>query len=38
MEQKIKKHFFVFQINAFELGVAISRNIEQDTCHGRSMC
>ena len=38
MEQKIGKKFFVFQIIAFELGVANSRNIEQDTCHRQPMC
>ena len=38
MEQKIHKNFFVFQRIAFELGVANSRNIEQDTCHRQSMC
>ena len=37
MEQKIEKNFFVFQILAFELGVANSRNIEQDTCHRNSL-
>ena len=31
MEQKIQKKFFVFQINVFELGVANSHNLEQDT-------
>ena len=31
MEPKIEEKFFVFQIIAFELGVANSRNIEQDT-------
>ena len=38
MEQKIHKKFFVFQIIAFELGVANSRDIEQDICHRQSMC
>ena len=38
MEQKIQKKFFLFQIVAFELGVANSRNIEQDTCHRQPMC
>ena len=38
MEQKIQKKFFVFQILAFELGVANSPNVEQDTCHQQSMC
>ena len=38
MEQKIQKFFFVFQINAFELGVANSGNLEQDTCHRQSLC
>ena len=37
MEQKIQKKFLVFQIIAFELGVANSRNLEQDTCHRQSM-
>ena len=31
MEQKIEKIFFVFQIIAFELGVANSHNPEEDT-------
>ena len=38
MEQKIQKMFFVSQIIAFELGVANSLNLEQDTCHRHSMC
>ena len=38
MQQKIQKKFFVFQIIAFELGVANSRNIGQDTCHRWSIC
>ena len=38
MEQKIQKKFFVFQIIAFELGVANSHNLEQDTCHRQSIC
>ena len=38
MEQKIEKKFSVFQIFAFELGVANSRNFEQDTCHQQPMC
>ena len=33
MEQEIEKKFFVFQIIAFELGVANSRNFQQDTWH-----
>ena len=37
MEQKIEKTFFVLQIIAFELRVADSHNIEQDTCHQMSM-
>ena len=37
-EQKIEKQFFVFQIIAFELGVANSHNVEQETCHQESMC
>ena len=32
MEQKSLKKFFVFQILAFELGVANSRNSEKDPC------
>ena len=32
MEQSIEKKFFVFQIIAFELGVANSCNFEQDAC------
>ena len=38
MEQKIQEKFFVFQIIAFELGVADSLNLEYDTCHRESMC
>ena len=38
MEQKIQKILFVFQIIAFELGVANSLNLKHDTCHGQSMC
>ena len=38
MKEKIEKMVFIFQIIAFELGVANSRNIEQDTCHRQSMC
>ena len=38
MEQKIDKNFFVFKIIAFELGVANSRNLEEDTCNRQSMC
>ena len=38
MEQKIKKKFFVFQVIAFELGVANSRNIEKDTSHQEPIC
>ena len=38
MEEKIEKIFFVFQILAFELGVANSGNIEQDTCDCQPMC
>ena len=33
MEQKISKRFFVIQIITFELGIADSDNLEQDTCH-----
>ena len=38
MEQKAETMFFVFQILAFELGVANSGNIEQDTCDCQPMC
>ena len=38
MEQKIEQKCLVFEIIAFELGVANSHNIEQDTCHRKSMC
>ena len=38
MEQKIEKKFSVFQIIAFELTVGYSRNLEQDTWYGQSMC
>ena len=37
MEQKIRKKIFLFQIIAFEVGVANSHNLEQDTCHRTSM-
>ena len=37
MEQKIEKNYFVCQIIAFELGVANSHNLEQDTCRRQSM-
>ena len=37
MELKVQKKFFVFQIIAFELGVAKSHNLEQDTCHQKSI-
>ena len=37
MEQKIEKKLLVFQIIAFELGVANCRNIEQDTSHRQPM-
>ena len=33
MEQKIHQKFFVFQINAFDLGVANSHTLQQDTWH-----
>ena len=38
MEHKAETMFFVFQILAFELGVANSRNIEQDTSHQEPIC
>ena len=38
MEQKIETIFFLFQILAFELGVANSCNIEKDTCQRHSVC
>ena len=38
MQQAIHKIFFLFQIFAFEMGVADSHNFEQDTCHRQSMC
>ena len=38
MEEKIAKKFFVFQIIAFELGVASSGNVQHNTCHGQVMC
>ena len=37
MEQKIEKKVFVFQIIAFELGVANSHNLEQATFRRQSM-
>ena len=33
IEQKIDQKFFVIQKIAFELRVANSRHLEQDTCH-----
>ena len=38
MQQKNRKMFFVFQITAFELGVADCDNLEQDTFHQMLMC
>ena len=38
MEQRMQKMFLPFQIIAFELGVANSHKLEQDTCHRQSMC
>ena len=38
LEQKIHKKVFLFQVLAFELGVANSPNIQQDTCHQQTMC
>ena len=38
MAQKIEKKFFIFQIVVFELGVAHSHNLEQNTCQRQSMC
>ena len=38
IEEKVEKKFFVFQIIAFELGIANSRNLEQGICHVESMC
>ena len=38
MEQKIQKMFSIFQIIAFELGVANSHNLKQDICQRQSMC
>ena len=37
IEEKIEKKVFVFQRLAFELGVANSRNIQQDTSDRESM-
>ena len=37
MEKKILKIFLVFQITAFELGVANSHNLQQVTCHRQSI-
>ena len=37
-EQKIEEKFFVFQIIAFELGVASSYNLEHAISHRMSMC
>ena len=38
MKQKIEKKLFVFQIIAFELEVAYSRNVQQDTWDWQAMC
>ena len=38
IEQKIGNFFFTFEIIAFELVVANSHNLEQDTYHQQSMC
>ena len=38
MEEEVDKKFFVFRIIAFELGVANSHNLQQDTCHPETMC
>ena len=37
IEQKVQKKFFVFQIIAFDLGVASSHNLEQDSYYRQSM-
>ena len=37
IQQEIERKFFVFQIVAFELGVANSHNLEQDTCPRQSI-
>ena len=37
-KKKNEKIFFVFQIIAFELGVAKSHNLQHDTWHQQSMC
>ena len=38
MDQQIQKTFFVFQIIAFELGVANYHNLEQVIYNRQSMC
>ena len=38
MKQKVEKTFFVFQIIAFELGVANPCNVLQDTWNRQAMC
>ena len=38
MNQQIHKNFVVFQIIAFELGVADSPNLQKDTCPRQSVC
>ena len=38
MQQKMQKKFFVFRVIAYQLGVANSHNLEQDTSHRKSMC
>ena len=37
MEQTLQQKVFVFQIIAFEMEVANSDNLEEDTCHRMSM-
>ena len=38
MEQKMEKNTFIFEIIAFELGVANFYNVEQHTSRRQSMC
>ena len=37
MEKTLSKNVFFFEIIAFELGVANSHNLEQDTCYRQTI-
>ena len=38
MKEKIEKNFLFFKIIAFDLGLANSHKLQQDTLHRQSMC